>query len=141
MKEITADISKAVNKNDQGRYRDKERIRVYHVAILAQKSQYRREMQQIVTFELLRSRSRNASTVYCAFWAHNKAGDWFGASGSAGGYGYDKASAAVGDALRNAGVQLSEGIWAVGEQAIIEALWAVANTLGYDPQDMFQVII
>lgn len=52
-------------------------------------------------------------------------------TGSAGGYGYDRESAAAGNAIENAGFELSERINGVGRTAIYEALDAIAEYLGY----------
>lgn len=50
-------------------------------------------------------------------------------SGSAGGYGYHRTSAAVSEAIQNAGFTLSESIGGVGEGAIRDALCAIADCL------------
>jgi hypothetical protein len=52
-------------------------------------------------------------------------------SGSAGGYGYCKMSAAAGEAIRNAGFTLSRSINGVGESAVCEAMHAIAAELGH----------
>jgi hypothetical protein len=54
-------------------------------------------------------RSRTAATVYCTVWVHGyKDGQevYTSGTGRAGGYGYHKQSAALADALRDAGVRL-----------------------------------
>jgi hypothetical protein len=71
-----------------------------------------------------------ASTAYACFWVHNPQINTSG-SGSAGGYGYCKESAAAGEALRNAGFTLSENISGVGRDAIRAAVLAVAVAAGY----------
>lgn len=52
-------------------------------------------------------------------------------SGSAGGYGYCKQSAAAGEAIANAGFELSESISGRGESAIKSAVLAIASTCGW----------
>jgi hypothetical protein len=52
-------------------------------------------------------------------------------SGSAGGYGYCKQSSAAGEAIANAGFTLSKSIRGVGEQAIEEAVLAIAAACGW----------
>ena len=52
-------------------------------------------------------------------------------SGSAGGYGYHRASAAAGEAITNAGFKLSESINGAGDTAIEDALCAIAQIQGY----------
>jgi len=65
------------------------------------------------------------SVAYCALWIHS---DEMHASGTgkAGGYGYCKESAAIHDAIYNAGFTLSEDVGGRGTQAAYEALEAVA---------------
>lgn len=52
-------------------------------------------------------------TVYCCIWVHGDNG-WFSASAKAGGWGYDKKSAALATALDNAGVKLNASISCTG---------------------------
>lgn len=63
-------------------------------------------------------------TVYCCIWVHGDDG-WFSASAKAGGYGYDKRSAALAIALDNAGIKLSESISCTGY--IVQPIEAVAK--------------
>lgn len=101
--------------------------------------------------------TRNASTVYASIWvnltAKKKPQAWrygyVSGAGSAGGYGYDKNSGAVCDALRSAGIELygvpyaaQSGVVAdfkkrayingVGESAIRSALLATAYAAGFN---------
>lgn len=100
-------------------------------------------------------RSRSASTVKASIWislSDKKRPDgWEWAetsgSGSAGGYGYHKISAAIGDAMDSAGVELYGTPYAgardavdmktrayingVGESAIRSAVLAIAYAAGY----------
>lgn len=68
------------------------------------------------------------SRAYCCVWlaggGHNSSG-----SGMAGGYGYHRASAAAGRALRAAGVSLSEDIDGRGDTAIRDAVEAIAAAM------------
>jgi hypothetical protein len=52
-------------------------------------------------------------------------------SGSAGGYGYHRPSAAAQEAIENAGFTLANRIDGVGESAMREAVLAIAAALGY----------
>jgi hypothetical protein len=72
------------------------------------------------------------SVCYAALWVRF-ADDRPQASGtgSAGGGGYCKASASAGDAIRNAGFTLSSRIDGVGEDAIREAVLALAKAAGH----------
>ena len=70
------------------------------------------------------------SVVYCIVWisGNNK---WGRGVGRAGGYGYDKRSAALGAALDDAGIMLSEDISGRGDCAEWEAIRAIGDALGY----------
>lgn len=75
------------------------------------------------------------TVAYCCLWASNK-DKYFSGSGSAGGYGYHKTSAALADAIYNLidsinqeTIRLSKSISGVGETAMEEALLAVAYLL------------
>lgn len=80
-------------------------------------------------------RSAAASVVYCSLWVSTRAGDrYFGGTGSAGGYGYDKVSAAFQaavtfDAIRanTAPLESDRRRYAIGARAIIwrDRAWRV----------------
>ena len=57
-------------------------------------------------------------------WVHGK--NYASGSGYAGGYGYHKPSAAVGNAIESAGFGLEFNISGGGESALVDALKAVA---------------
>jgi len=80
-------------------------------------------------------RSSQASTVYCSVWIYQQTTgggfDYHGGTGSAGGFGYHKESAALDEALRSAGVTLSTPIHGAGDHAMEAALRAVARAAGY----------
>ena len=101
---------------------------------------------ELAHLDVYEGKSRHASTVYASVWvvAWNlvKACDeWRSGRGSAGGYGYCKASAAAAEALAAAGVRLTStdaggrerpaDIGGAGESAIFAALFAVGTALGY----------
>lgn len=83
-------------------------------------------MQQVIDCRCYRT----AKTVRASL--HIQAPD-FRASGygKAGGGGYDKTSAAVGAAIRSAGIGLRDNIDGRGDAAIQDALTAIAEYLGY----------
>ena len=85
--------------------------------------------EQPITVRVWMGRSRNASTVYCALWCHNREGNGrsFSGAGSAGGYGYHKESAALDSAIRSAGISLDRRIRGVGDSAMRDALGAIAR--------------
>ena len=87
-------------------------------------------LKNIITVRCYMGRSTNASTVYASIWVHSTDHQTSGTS-NAGGYGYHKASAAIGDAIASAGIGLSKDISGVGNGAIHEALGAIAESMGY----------
>lgn len=64
--------------------------------------------------------------TYACVWVHAN-GIWKSGTGSAGGYGYHRGSAAAGEAIENAGIELSERISGVGNTAINKAITAIAK--------------
>ena len=85
----------------------------------------------------LRISYTSSGTAYACVWLYQPvnfdagipASGWSTGSGSAGGYGYDKGSAAADTAIRAAGVQLSESINGRGAAAVREAVQAVGEAL------------
>lgn len=82
-----------------------------------------------ITIRCWMGRSRNASTVYASIWI-SRDGFYAAGWGDAGGWGYCKASAAVGDAISRAGIVLERDIHGAGHSAIKEAMHAIADALG-----------
>jgi hypothetical protein len=80
------------------------------------------------------------SRCYCCLWAYSKNSGAITCSGYAGGYGYDKESAAVGEALRNGGIILERSINGVGQSAIEDALITIAKTLYNDETLVYHLI-
>lgn len=78
------------------------------------------------------------SRHYACLWTKSncswdKAQDlWRNGSGSAGGYGYHRASAAAEEAIENAGIELSETIGGRGDNAMREAVEAIARAIWPD---------
>ena len=67
-------------------------------------------------------------TAYCCIWVNwSDKNIHLNGSGSAGGGGYDKPSAAAGGAIHNCGIDLSENIDGRGSEAIKEAVEAIAK--------------
>lgn len=83
------------------------------------------ELRELVTLRLYMSASANASRVTAILFVSAYPISIM-ASGSASGYGYHKGSAATADAVANAGISLSENISGVGNDAVREALKAIA---------------
>lgn len=70
------------------------------------------------------------TVCYACLWVNSEAVRTSG-SGTAGGYGYCKASAAAGNAISNAGFTLDRSINGVGIDAIREAMKAIAAEIGH----------
>lgn len=69
---------------------------------------------------------------YACLWINDtKSNTHISGSGSAGGYGYHRPSAAAWEAINNAGIELSEDIAGRGDGAIESAVKAIAEALGY----------
>lgn len=78
----------------------------------------------------LRIAYTSGGTPYACIWLHSPTTHmWSHGSGTASGYGYHKASAAVDTAISNAGVRLSESINGRGDAAIREAVDAIGVAL------------
>lgn len=76
-------------------------------------------------------RSRTAERMYCTIWIHGV--DFYtSGSGWAGGWGYDKYSASLDSALRDANIELSRSIHGVGDEAIHQAIMGIGKVLGYE---------
>jgi hypothetical protein len=91
-------------------------------------------LRELVTIRCSMGASQQASRVYADVWIHTPShyGQWGYGSGWAGGGGYCKRSAAIGEALANAGVKLSDSIHGRGMSAVREALEAIARHFGYE---------
>lgn len=89
---------------------------------------------KLVVLADMRIAISKSGTPYACFWAYRPGGDgmWSNGSGTAGGYGYHKASAAAGKAIRAAGFSLSEDIDGRGDGAIRDAVLAVGQCLYTD---------
>lgn len=82
-------------------------------------------IREKVVARLYASVRPGANKITCILWsngAHNA-----NASGWASGYGYHKGSAALASAIENAGIKLSENISGCGNDAMREALLAIAR--------------
>lgn len=68
---------------------------------------------------------------YSAIWAKGN-GVYKSGTGTAGGYGYHRPSAAAQEAIYNAGITLDEDIGGLGDRAIKEAAEAIAKAIQPD---------
>lgn len=75
---------------------------------------------------------------YACLWTHGNCSwdgcndRWRNGSGSAGGYGYHRASAAAEEAITNAGITLDESIGGRGNGLMVEAVEAIARAIWPD---------
>lgn len=75
-------------------------------------------------------RSDGASPVYASIWINGK-GHHCAGTGKASGYGYCKHSAAIGAAIKSAGVDIGCHIGGTGMNNVQDALIAIAKSMGY----------
>lgn len=68
------------------------------------------------------------TVAYACIWIHG-ANRYGRGTGKAGGYGYHKASAALSEAIDDAGITLSESISGVGDSAMERATDAIARAI------------
>jgi hypothetical protein len=96
---------------------------------------YKGKLYNPVKVVLWMGRSNQASVVYCSIWIHSrhKKVDCSG-YGTAGGYGYHKESAALDSAIRSAGIKLDRYIDGAGENAMKDAVEAIARAAGFTGQ-------
>ena len=80
-----------------------------------------------ITARIYHNSTRSKNTA--CLWIHH-GGLHANGSGEAGGYGYHRPSEALEQAITNAGFTLSESIGGVGEQAMEQALLAIAECIG-----------
>ena len=66
------------------------------------------EMREVITVKCYMGRSASALVIHAVMWVKCADGHWTSGSGSAGGYGYHKESAAIADAIKSAGIELKD---------------------------------
>lgn len=94
-----------IKKQDNARRPDnKELVSAYSLVVRMPSG----ELREVVTVKCYMGGSASASVVYAVMWVRCKDGEWTSGSGSAGGYGYHKESAAIADAVRSAGIELKD---------------------------------
>ena len=96
-----------------------------------------------VTARWYRSARKDSQMIYCCLWVFGKDNSAVGyrsGSGSAGGYGYCKRSAAFADALQNAGFKTPfDSISGAGMYAVDDAIKGIGLLLGYNVDNMIVV--
>lgn len=91
-----------------------------------------------VTVRVWMGRSSQSSVVYASVWAHSRDGKiHLAGHGNAGGYGYDKESAAVNAAFDSAGVTMERGFGGCGQGPLEIAIKSLAKRLGWKTGQVF----
>lgn len=125
MKPIKVTNIKASTNNVKYAYEKKELISGFSLLGLRKNT-----TRDLVTIKFYTGRSRNSSIVYCNFWASDDR-NTFSGSGTAGGGGYHKASAALQEAINSSGIRLNTPIDGRGDSSMREAIKAIGNFFGY----------
>ena len=99
--------------------------------ILKKDNEYDASTVKVEVYEPKRYRTGMENITCCVFVNDSRSGTHIRGSGSAGGCGYHKESAASGDAIRNAGIELKDSIDGVGDRAVEEAICQIMRALGY----------
>ncbi len=122
---MKASLPTTDHQNAKNYGRDKETVSTYRVVV-------RTKTGPVcpVDCRVYMGRSSSASMVYASIWVYSDTVNVSG-TGSAGGGGYHKESAAIDEAIKSAGIKLSKSIHGAGESAIREALTAITRALGY----------
>lgn len=134
-------ILKGEHSNAKNMGNNRETIDTKNVVVM-----HKGELKTPISARWYMGRSSNASVVYCNLWVHGE-NFYVSGSGSAGGYGYHKVSAAFDDALSSAGIELYGTshsrfgeiedlskrcyVGGVGDSAVDTALKAITQALGY----------
>ena len=105
------------------------------------------EMREVITVRCYMGRSASASVVYAVLWVRCADGHWTSGSGSAGGYGYHKESAAIASAISSAGVTLQDlendckdhwfDLGGTGTSYYPQVFEAIARAAGYRGRTLF----
>lgn len=93
------------------------------------------KMHEAVILRIYRTESRVYSCLWTmgnSAWGQYNSSHWRSGSGWAGGYGYHRSSSAAGEAIKAAGIVLSESINGAGDSAIMEAVEAIAREMWND---------
>lgn len=123
---MTARINEKQRKDINGNYRKENHFFEEYAAVAFDGKRAR----QLVTLRIYETDSRS----YCCFWINGLRS----ASGTAGGYGYHRASAAAQEAIYNAGIDLSDDIGGRGGHSIENAVEAIAKALA--PESVIYVV-
>lgn len=137
--------AKIVKKQDNARRPDnKEMVSVFSLVVRMPDG----SMREAITARCYMGRSTSASVVHAVLWVCCADGDWTSGSGSAGGCGYHKESAALADAVRSAGIELKDmdidyrkdkwfDFGSTGESYYPQVFDAIARAAGYRGRTLF----
>lgn len=119
-----------------GQHRKEKHFRDEYVVLVERKKSdfpcgNNQPMKDIINVKLYAVPNRTWGAVwYACVWINSNSIHISG-GGKASGCGYHKPSAALANALHDAGVELSQSISGVGESAMTDSLAAIAKSLGY----------
>lgn len=133
----TATLPKVSADNGRNYSGEKETIARYSVVDCKIK-------KEVITLCLYMGRSASASKVYASIWVSPDYTTMPGVchtagTGSAGGYGYCKQSAASAAAIRSAGIKLAQDVDGRGMREAEDALLAIAIAMGCNADDLLIV--
>ena len=133
----TATLPKVSADNGRNYGDSKETIARYSVVDCSLK-------KEVITLRLYTGRSASASKVYASIWispcyATMPGVCYTAGTGSAGGYGYCKQSAAADAAIRSAGITLAQDVGGRGMREVEHALLAIAVAMGCNADDLLIV--
>ena len=113
---VTATIA-ANSKDNAGQHRKEDKFTTaYHAFYIDNEG----VPHEVVDMRFYHTEAR----AYCALWVRN--GDYFSASGMAGGYGYHRGSAAASEAVANAGINLPYDLSGRGDSMVEQAIAQIA---------------
>jgi len=134
-----------VKKQDNARRPDnKEMVSAFSLVVRMPSG----ELREVITARCYMGRSASASVVHAVLWVRCKDGEWTSGSGSAGGYGYHKESAALADAVTSAGIKLQDldridrpdryfDVGGTGTSYYPQVFEAIARAAGYRGRTLF----
>mgnify|MGYP001573645638 CR=1 FL=1 len=93
-------------------------------------------IREVIVYRVYMGRSRSATKVHATVWVHGAGSAYSSGSGSAGGGGYCKSSAALAVAAKNAGIKSADSFAGAGveraERVLVEAAkQAYPGLVGY----------
>lgn len=124
---VTNEI-KGTNSNNIKPSQRREQNPGYSITVVTKKDE--REVITIDVTEPKRYRTGMEAVMSCVWINDRKTSTYIAGSGSAGGCGYHKPSAAISEAVRNAGIQMKD-FGGCGDSTVTVAIQAIMRSLGY----------